>query len=462
MRTTGLLLVAALAEFGAANYILEDDYQPETWFDQFRFFSAKDPTHAYVNYLAQSEAQTQNLIGIRNNSVYLGVDHTNVASGEGRSSVRLETKKVYNHGLIIADIKHMPGGECGTWPAFWTTSSAWPSEGELDIIEGVNQQKQNDYALHTAQGCSIPEQGNFTGKVITPDCDVKAFGQAENQGCLVEDSKGSQGYGMDFNDAQGGVFATEWTSNGISIWFFPRKEVPADISSGHPDPSTWREPSALFAGSCDVEKHVRNQRIIFNTAFCGGWAEGMWADDPVCSKKAPSCIDFVQNNAPAFKETYWLINYMKVYQKGTAPTKSTQAPPPPSTSAKSTTISTTSTTRPSASATDVPVPTSAISQPTRQPSQPPSSPASDGAQPTNAPSNGGGSGGDGCPQPTQTSCRTIVTTKVFTVVKTILPTDSHSTGSIVPIPSGALDGGKGAVQRRRRDMARHAGRGHRL
>ena len=100
----------------------------------------------------------------------------------------------------------------------WTTSSVWPNEGELDIIEGVNQQKQNDYALHTAQGCSIPERGDFTGSVVTPNCDVKALGQAENQGCLVEDTKGSRGYGPDFNNATGGVFATEWTDQAISIW----------------------------------------------------------------------------------------------------------------------------------------------------------------------------------------------------------------------------------------------------
>lgn len=42
MRATGLLLLGALAELGSATYILEDDYQPNTWFDQFRFFSVCD------------------------------------------------------------------------------------------------------------------------------------------------------------------------------------------------------------------------------------------------------------------------------------------------------------------------------------------------------------------------------------------------------------------------------------
>lgn len=53
---------------------------------------------------------------------YLGVDYTTpltVAGGVGRGSVRIESKKTYNKGLFLVDIKHMPGGICGTWPAFW-------------------------------------------------------------------------------------------------------------------------------------------------------------------------------------------------------------------------------------------------------------------------------------------------------------------------------------------------------
>jgi hypothetical protein len=31
--------------------------------------------------------------------------------------VRIVSKKNWTHGLFIADIEHMPGGICGTWPA---------------------------------------------------------------------------------------------------------------------------------------------------------------------------------------------------------------------------------------------------------------------------------------------------------------------------------------------------------
>jgi hypothetical protein len=57
---------------------------------------------------------------------YIGADYTTplLARGTiGRGSVRIETKRSYNQGLFIVDIKHMPGGICGTWPMFWSLGS---------------------------------------------------------------------------------------------------------------------------------------------------------------------------------------------------------------------------------------------------------------------------------------------------------------------------------------------------
>jgi hypothetical protein len=65
----------------------------------------------------QTTAQSNGLINVDNGSVYMGVDHTNIASGSGRLSVRLTSKKSYNHGLFVLDLTNMPGGICGTWPA---------------------------------------------------------------------------------------------------------------------------------------------------------------------------------------------------------------------------------------------------------------------------------------------------------------------------------------------------------
>lgn len=41
----------------------------------------------------------------------------------------------------------------------------------------------------------------------------------------------------------------------------------------------------------------------------------MWAQDPTCSKLAPTCNEYVASNPGAFAEAYWLINSVKVYSK---------------------------------------------------------------------------------------------------------------------------------------------------
>ena len=54
--------------------------------------------------------------------------------------MRITTTKKYNGGLFIADFKRMPFG-CSLWPAYWSYGTdSWPANGEVDILEGVNDQ----------------------------------------------------------------------------------------------------------------------------------------------------------------------------------------------------------------------------------------------------------------------------------------------------------------------------------
>lgn len=76
-----------------------------------------DPTHGYVNYVDQNTAQSSGLFSVNNNVVTIRVDSTNVASGRGRSSVRVTSKGSYTHGLVVLDLAHMPASTCGSWPA---------------------------------------------------------------------------------------------------------------------------------------------------------------------------------------------------------------------------------------------------------------------------------------------------------------------------------------------------------
>lgn len=92
-----------------------------------------------------------------------------------------------------------------------------------------------------------------------------------NAGCGVYDSAGT--FGADFNSDGGGVMAMELRTAGIRMWQFGRDDIPSDISSGAPDPSTWSEATADFPSTkCNIGNHFKNQSIIVNIDLCGSWA----------------------------------------------------------------------------------------------------------------------------------------------------------------------------------------------
>ena len=150
----------------------------------------------------------------------------------------------------------MPGSACGIWPAFWMFGPNWPNNGEIDIIEGVNLQAQNSMTMHTSGGCSL----------IGKDC----YG---HQGCGVS-AGGPGSYGDGFNNGNGGVYALEWTSEAIDIWFFSRSSNLDNVLSDNPDPAQWGSPLASFEGGsgCTIDDHFNDHNIIFDTTFCGDWA----------------------------------------------------------------------------------------------------------------------------------------------------------------------------------------------
>ncbi|KAJ4372176.1 hypothetical protein N0V83_003949 [Neocucurbitaria cava] len=301
------------------------------FYGNFDFFTEADPTEGFVQYVDEATARQTNLINTSSTAaVQWGVDTQN-ETPNGRPSIRIQSKKQYNSGLIILDVAHMPFG-CGTWPAFWTVGPNWPDKGEIDILEGVNEQTNNGMTLHTGPGCSIGQDtsAQFSGDVSTSNCDVGAQDQAKNVGCSIEDPS-KQSYGAGLNANGGGVFATQWAADAISVFFFPRDSIPADVLGESPDPSNWGLPSAKFTGACDIENTFKEQTIVFDTTFCGQWAGAIWADGS-CAKKAATCDDFVRDNPEAFSEAYWTINALKIYQdNGEATTPSASSSPSQST-----------------------------------------------------------------------------------------------------------------------------------
>jgi len=203
---------------------------------------------------------------------------------------------------LIFDAQHIPTG-CGTWPAFWSFGPNWPSSGEIDVMEGVNGVGNNAMTLHTSPGCRM---GNL-------DCNAgTAF-----IGCGIHDPNGGT-FGASFNNnpGRGGVYAMEWVAgnNGfIRVWTFPRNQIPGDLSSGRPKPSSWPAPRAHFpfGGACN-SNHFVNHNIIIDLTFCGDWAGATFGQQ--CGHIGKSCPDFLRNNAGALSEAYFEIFGVQLYR----------------------------------------------------------------------------------------------------------------------------------------------------
>ncbi|KAG6163332.1 hypothetical protein E4U11_001999 [Claviceps purpurea] len=301
-------------------YALATSYAGEALLSGFNWFDAPDPSHGFVSYQSRPNAEARGLYSVDESTgvVRLGVDHTNVLplSG-GRPSIRLESKETYTHGLFVADFLHMPPSQCGLWPAFWSYGPNWPNDGEIDLIEGANDQHLNILSAHTSAGCTLSK--NLESKALTPprtaNCDVGTL----NVGCAYDaPAKDTSSYGDGFNAAGGGVYAMEWDSEYIKIWHFARSQIPRDIKTKKPDPKTWGLPDAIFGGdSCDVDKYFKDMSLVININFCGDWGNAVWGKTDGCGKYASTCSEFVAKNPSAFSNAYWDIRYIDAYEKKT-------------------------------------------------------------------------------------------------------------------------------------------------
>ncbi|EKM50659.1 glycoside hydrolase family 16 protein [Phanerochaete carnosa HHB-10118-sp] len=289
-------------------YTLEDDYSGPDFFKGWTFFTDPDPTSGQVNYLSQSDAQAAGLAFVQSdNTTKIGVDSTTqLQPGQPRNSVRIQTVKTYDSGLFIADFFAMPHG-CSVWPAYWTVGGNWPNDGEVDIIEGVNQNVDNQITLHTGPSCVMSESTSMLGSLVGNTC---TSSNGANAGCAVVQS-GNNSFGHPFNEMAGGVFAHLWTNESISFWFFPRNQIPSDITSMNPNPDSWGTPVANFPtqSSCDISQHFAGHQIVLDTTLCGDWAGAAFSQDGCPG----SCSDFVADPSN-FQTAQWAISSIRVYQ----------------------------------------------------------------------------------------------------------------------------------------------------
>jgi hypothetical protein len=294
------------------NYTLDIKYEGENFFTEWNFFTEKDPTQGLVNYLSKKEATYHGLATVQDdNSTIFAVDSTNdLPLNTKRNSIRISTKKTFNSGLFIADFTSMPYG-CATWPAYWSVGPNWPKSGEIDIIEGINEQATNQYTLHSVdEGCALQdltaELQEFTGHVIHEKCASTA---SDNSGCAFMDQDEAS-YGKGFNAIGGGVFAHLWDSNGIQFWHFNRTAIPEDITAGIPDPSSWGLPKGFLASThCNIADYFYEHVLTLDTTLCGSYAGAAYKD-----QGCPGTCEERVMTGSNFASAKWGVNYIAVYQ----------------------------------------------------------------------------------------------------------------------------------------------------
>ncbi|KAH7890865.1 glycoside hydrolase family 16 protein [Phlebopus sp. FC_14] len=297
-------------------YAIEDFYQADDFFNEWSFFTGADPTGGNVAYQGLSDAQSKGLAYVDDcdNSTVLAVDSTStVPAGGNRNSVRITSNKNYTGGLFILDAASMPVG-CGTWPSFWSVGPNWPYAGEIDIVEGVNNQATNQMTLHsgTNVACTIDTAINttveaFTGQLMGTNCYSTPTADA---GCAFSDTD-PRSFGNGFNGAQGGVFALLWdASAGMAMWHFARADIPADITNHTPTPANWGTPAGFWSSqTCDISKNFYQHQLVIDTTICGNWAGGAYS-----SSGCPGTCSDIVANATNFVDAKWVINYVAVYQ----------------------------------------------------------------------------------------------------------------------------------------------------
>ncbi|KAK1654328.1 hypothetical protein BDP81DRAFT_307603 [Colletotrichum phormii] len=353
--TLGTAALALAGDVVAKQFVLDDTYDSTNFFDKFDFFESKyntgdyndvDLTSGYINYRTRVDAQKLGLISNAGGEVYVGPDAHNITefSGVGRSSVRLESKAIYNKHLMVARFSHLPKPVCGAWPAFWSYGSPWPKNGELDFFEGWNNAAANKPAAHTyltsEQGqCIISETGQ-TAKVNTVNCDQQAPGQYTNEGCTTTATSADP-----WGSSDGGIYAVEWTDDYIKFFAWTHSAAPKNIGSDSPDTSSWGTPSMLIANDkCNINSHFADQRLVLNIDFCGVLAgnEYIWKDQCAASTGHAVCSSYVAANPGAYKDTYFKIKDIRVFKEGSKAVTTSSSASSTSTSTSTSTSSTTS------------------------------------------------------------------------------------------------------------------------
>lgn len=129
-------------------------------------------------------------------------------------------------------------------------------------------------------------------------------------------STDTSSYGSGLAAAGGGVYATQFSRNGIAVWFFPRSSIPTDLqssssSSASPNPAGWGTPQAFYSSStCDIESHFGLQRLLFTITLCGDLAGNSAIFNETCT--GTCYVDYVLNSTN-YDQAYFEVSSVRVY-----------------------------------------------------------------------------------------------------------------------------------------------------
>ncbi|KAF7325982.1 Glycoside hydrolase family 16 protein [Mycena kentingensis (nom. inval.)] len=319
-----LLFLASFQCVAALKYQFTSEIVGFDFLEAFSAQNISDPTHGRVNYVDAATAQSQNLTFASADTFLLRADATTVlsANGTGEAKFRsIDVKAANNDRGHNVDL----------------TFSTCPKDvGEVDILEGVNDQGPNQSTLHTNAGCTVPLPSPArpqTGTAVLNNCDVAATG---NSGCGVK-SADPHSYGPAFNANGGGWYAAEINPAHIRVWFWPRNaSLPKDVAGEYGyadvvDTSGWgsqRRSSLLQRARFrqNSDPRISSSTLPSVTAAATGQANQPFtprldAHRPVSVRELELVrlgflifsIDFVDNNPLALSEAYFEFNSLRTF-----------------------------------------------------------------------------------------------------------------------------------------------------
>lgn len=307
--------------------------------NNFEFQNYEDGISSSV-YVDQKTATEKKLFEVVDDVAYIKSGGFSLKNGwfaKARpASVRLKSHANWRMGsgtLFVLDVNHIPSG-CGVFSSWWFTGpELWPTNGEVDSLEYVNNYTKTTSSLHYG---SAKDQSNYNPREDATDKPSTV--------------------GKPVNDIGGGIYVLSWGTSTLTTYFFPRKTSPEVLGGEEKLPAAI---SSLMAGGSKAsvdslsvgpdwsgfkvtsfprehwqDWYFQNLQMIFVGQLCG-WAGAEWSQSkygyelpgtPTCARSTgySTCEEYVVSPAGLSNlmvDSVWAVNQIRVYQSDQTPEK---------------------------------------------------------------------------------------------------------------------------------------------